>query len=176
MATFGKTDIGSSTIFHGGTGNLKGACRYQLLAPGELTKITAYLRADFNTVNVRAGIYTDVSSYPTVLVAQSTNTLIINTSDAWRDFNFSNIPLAGGEYYWLVFHFNGGTNGIRAKFDTGAKYYYKIDLYSDGLSDPFGAGGLDGGTKEISIYATYTPTQMGVKINEFNRILGSGLT
>jgi len=158
---FGKTNIGANTMDI--WKDEKEFARFQLVGSGNVSvsKLTFYCRAKWGTTSVRAGIYSDTSGSPDILLGQ-TQEVVIDATWAWRDFIFSQpIALSRGAWYWLGEQSNGAGE---LRYDTiGQKFHaYAYDSYADGLAASFGTQGKD--DAEISIYATLSEPSAGKSV------------
>lgn len=163
----GRTTVG--TVPSQGMGaNQKRGSKFALTETGVLSSFSAYLDGNggaSGSEQVRVVLYRDASGVPGAKVAESLNTITINsgTAGAWYTFTAPQTQLTPGSY-WLVLH-TGGTAGIARNMGDGStapNWYSNADTFSDGASDPFGTGSA--GTGTISIYASYTqgtPGQFG---------------
>jgi len=143
----------------GGTGpqsnNADGssACKFTLSEAGDVSSISWYGKLNSGSGNLKCVIYADSSGYPGA-VKGVTNAIVITTTEQWWTATFAvAVSLTAGTY-WLAwtsdsstaYYYNTGTTNQR---------YSVSDTYSDGVADPYPAGGT-GQARVISIYATYT--------------------
>jgi len=155
--TFGKTDIGGSTDYW----FYKIKCKYTLTEPGNVTKITAYMRSQAGD-NMKAFIYDAADER---LKGLSVSTWV-DYVFAWYDFNFSPpVSLAPGDY-WLGVLYDPDPKGmeIHYYFDPGEtnQFAFGPDGEFSPPSDPEATPTYR--DEAWSIYATYTvPVVPGVK-------------
>jgi hypothetical protein len=159
-ATFGRTQPGTLAS-DGLTGNFKRATRFTLSASGTVTELCAYLDGGGATGNqyqsVRFALYADANGVPGAKLTESGGDIIVARYDAahWECAETKGwIPLSAGNY-WLAIHSDAPTGLVRYYYDGPSNWYGNADPYSDGASNPYGAGEKRPGT--ISIYAVYTP-------------------
>lgn len=120
--------------------DLKAASKYTLAAAKAVTDIVADGNADIGTCKAKAVIYADSGGNPTTLLATSQELTIDPAYPALHTFHFTTpVQLAAGDY-WLglivgdnsfLIYYSEGTLNQQATIS---------DTYSDGPSDPFGAG------------------------------------
>ena len=146
MATFGKTDVGSSA-WNFATGYTY-ACRYHLDEDGVVTVILVYNGNESAFGLVRVGIYDESEGLPNNRVA------VTDTKDAifgWNSFNGLNVPLSAG-YYWIAVYFAmEQASGMRYDAGESGQLQYK----DAEMPNPFGVPDLSS-DRAISIYAVYT--------------------
>ena len=71
----------------------------------------------------------------------------------WYSFSVNNVLLQPGDY-WIGMFMSGAEQVLRNYGDGAANWYGNDDVYSDGATDPFGAGNT--GTVTLSVRAGYT--------------------
>ena len=148
MATFGKTAIGGTSI--DGTAPKRG-CKFSLSENGDVTSISVYgKKATAGTTTIDVAIYADSAGVPDALSAVGTQ-ITIDTTLQWWTANIS-VSLVAGTYWlsWIqgttvIYHYDAGSTN-------------QEDRGSDALpfDDPWGADLWQ--DRDVSIYATYTPT------------------
>jgi Hypothetical glycosyl hydrolase family 15 len=156
---FGRTTLGS-TPSGGLTANYKRGSKFTLSAQGVLAGLSAYMDGNggaAGTQDVRLDVYQDANGVPGAKVAESSTVAITAGQPAeWVNFATPGVSLTPGNY-WMVIH-SGGTAGIARDYGDGAADWYgNADPFSDGGSNPFGAGAV--GTGTLSVNATYVPTR-----------------
>lgn len=150
MATFGKTDIGGSE-WHSTAGVIRGSI-FTLSEAGTVTAISLYL--DTAVGNVKLAIYD--SSF-NKMYADDTGQAV---SAGWNTISGLSVALSAGDY-WL--YWKNSASGTYTRYDAGgatqASYY--SHAYATAFPASFTPDGYIG--REISIYATYTPSGGGLK-------------
>jgi hypothetical protein len=160
-ATFGRPVVSAGSTF--ASPDYKFASRFTLSEGGQVSKLTLYAwgYGTSGFQSVRGLIYADAGGNPGPLVATTQEVSITyNATKGWVELALpAPVPLAAGNY-WLGFQ-------AGARFGDALSYYgydaataaqqTKFDLYSDGPSDPFGAGASK--DRVIAVYATYAPDQ-----------------
>jgi len=140
--------------------NYKCGCRYQLTVPGLVSKLTVYGSnndAPYDDCYIKGLIYADAAG-PAPGALAATGDAVFFASNAGADWYDLTLPapvnLSAG-YYWLTWIGDSAATGFAVRGDTtGGTRRYNADTYSDGPTDPFGAG-TDSAHKQC-IYATYT--------------------
>lgn len=159
--TFGRTTI-AAIPSAGMTADRKRASKFTLANDtGRLTELDAYLDGlggASGSQQVQLVLYRDNNGVPGTKVATSApRSLADGTAGTWRAFTVANLPLLTPGNYWIAIH-TGGTAQVLRNFGDGAPNWYgNDDLFSDGASDPFGAGST--GTVELSVHAKYVVGQ-----------------
>ncbi len=169
MPTFGNA-TGTSTITR--AINAKAVGRHQAPATGSITKLTVKvdgLGTGTGNQVMKGVVYGDTSpNNPAALLGASAEVTVTDGQAAGEvDLVFATgIPITAELYYHLGIHTGANTNTIRwyAELDGGVSHASTDDTYSDGPSDPFGAGTES--TRLYWIYATYTiaPTPVGAEV------------
>ena len=119
---------------------------------GTATSITAYVGGK-NDRNVRYAIYTDVAGEPGALLAQTPNALTTAAMD-WLTIDLPDTALAAGTY-WLALSFHDTSH--KYHYESGGQTRYNNNRATDnGYTANWGSPSADY-TRNISIYATYTP-------------------
>ena len=146
MATFGKTNIGSSSTAYN-TGNKRGS-KFTLSENGTVTDINIY--ATNTKENVKFAIYADSAGSPSALkYADDTGQTMVN---GWNTKSGLSVALTAGDY-WLCWSISG--SDITFYYDAGPRAW-NTHVYADAFPDPFGTPSSDN-TRLHSIYCTYTP-------------------
>jgi hypothetical protein len=144
--TFGKTDIGSTSL--GYTGYLE-ASLYQCGMTGSIKNITIYLTGASAGRYARVAIYSDNSGSPSSLLNESSQKEI--TSNGWYTFTGFNVAVSANTYYWLAFQIS--TNSLQFRYDTGVTNQHAYRSYTYG-SFPSSFGAQYYGTEAQSIYGS----------------------
>jgi len=151
-STFGKTDIGESSQEDGANNAI--ACKFTCPEAGTLTKITMYLRGRDAQINAKTGLYSDSGGYPNNLLAES-SPVSVGTTLSWVDFSISYSLEADTVYHLAVI--TDGIFGWKYDVGTAAQTNTDWDLTYPNFGNPW-TQDQSQGEKEMSIYATYTPT------------------
>lgn len=162
MATFGKTDIGTST-----TGVTYSEChfaqRFPLTAAGTVTSLSAYLLADTSSdIHFRLCLWSDSGTDPqTLLGITAQQTMTAGSGSAWRSGDLVTPAELTPDDYWISVHYANSNSSIwRESFiesGTLAAYSENLDIYSDGTASTW-AGTTLYPTRTYCLYATYTPS------------------
>jgi len=163
MATFGKTAIGGTTAVIGL--DAKRVAKFTLAEACSVSKLSVYVSGDGSGVGdqvMKGIIYDDdgAAGAPGTLLGTSNEVTVTDGQAAgWVDLTFASpIALTAGDYH-LGLITGANTNTIKYRYDTvvgiGSN---NADTYSDGPANPFGTP--TSGDREMSIYATYTATDV----------------
>lgn len=168
MATFGKTAIGG-TGPQGNNADGTSPCKFTLSEAGSVTSITWYGNKQTAGVSaIKFIIYandgvggTEPIEGATVLGV--TSELSLSATEQWWTASLTAVALSAGTY-WLSWT---SDNSSQYFYDAGGtnQRYSVADTYSDGVADPCPSGGSYA-NRDISIYATYTPTGGGATMTE----------
>lgn len=151
MATFGNTGIGSLNAAF--TFDWKQAQQFTPASGnGALDDVKIYCSAAA-IIPVKAVIYSDNAGAPDALLWTSTEQNI--NALGWYTFTGGALAITNGTPYWLG-EIHGTANITYYYENLGGDRAYNADAYADGPADPFGA--ITGSTRDVSIYADYTPT------------------
>ena len=157
----GRTTVGS-TPSGGLRSDFKRGSPIDNTVMGEPWSFTAYLDGlggNTGSQEITIALYRDANGVPGELVRTSTPTTIAaGTKPGWYTFGFPQYPhiaIAPGRY-WLMLLTGQNTGVIRYYADGTGNWYGNSDLYSDGASNPFGAGGTGNG--RISAFVSMMPT------------------
>jgi len=153
MATFGKTDIATDNISHGHINNEIHGTQFTLTEDGEVSKISLYCEVN-GDIPAKCAIYDSIATVPTNLEGETAevNLLAVDPA-AWVDFVFvAPLALSAGDYYLVYF---AGNANIELWYDNVGLTHWDPNAYPN-FSDPFVSAGNV--VREISIYATYTPS------------------
>jgi hypothetical protein len=154
--TFGRSD--AATIASGGmSADRKRGSKFTVSELGTLLKLSAYLDGNGGASGsqvLKLALYRDSGGVPGAKVAES-SAVSINSgmSPRWVDFPASGARLDPGAYWIMIL--SGGTSSVARNYGDGVNNWYgNTDAYSDGASNPFGAGAT--GTGTLSLSASYT--------------------
>jgi hypothetical protein len=153
--TFGKTDVGDSSY----TGSEDRIYLYKatLTENGDVTKISVYGQLSSSGSGVmQCAIYDDDSGEPHALIGVSVEVTIDNTLQ-WWNFTFDPAVFLTAADYWIGWN-QGDYISFRYYFDSvsDTSRWLGNQEYNDGFPNPIGSmNHLD---KQISIFATYTPS------------------
>ncbi len=164
-ATFGRETIGADTTVV--LENEVGCGKFAPSTSGTATNITWYTTNTTSIKATKAAIYTYVSDTDAgAKLAESSETSAAVDSD-WRTGTISLAVTASTNYYLCAWSaLSTGTNNIHNS-DTGGIHLKDSATYGT-WPDPLVESA--NGTRNLSIYVTYTETSTGVR-----RIVGGGL-
>jgi len=155
--TFGKTDIGNSTMEE--NENRIWACKFYLSQGGQVTKLTAYLQGTDPNAKAKAAIYDhdDAHNKPNNRVGICSTEVVLGNTLQWHDFVLDSPVTLNAGYYWLAIHY--GVKHTILYYDSGtAGQWQRRDAdYRKGPPDHWGQTKVKNDW-EASIYASYTPT------------------
>lgn len=163
MATFGRTDDGSSS--NSITADQKWVTPATPTGGGVVTKLTCRCWVNNTGSTVAKGvIYSDAAGEPDALLATSDEVAITNNVEGANEFPFSGgaqITVVGSTQYWIGIHFQDpGTDLLFISRDaTGTNRRSNADTYSNGPADPFGTPGTGAGI--LDVFVTYTADATG---------------
>ena len=92
-------------------------------------------------INVNGIIYSDNAGYPDSLLAVSQT--VTSVQKGWNAFQLSSPVFLTAGVYWLGLHSDTWIDSCESSYISNSTYSL-ADTYSDGPSDPFGAGGTSG--------------------------------
>lgn len=169
MATFGKTDIGESSV---GLGNANGKYGCKFTSPadcGTITLIKVYTQAGSAGTSLKCLIHSDNAGVPDALLA-TFSTASVGTSPGWVESTGS-FAASPNTVYWLA-SLQENINAWYYSAGAANQTAWNWDDW-DTPSNPYGSSTYR--NEEISIYATYTPSGGGglpipVAIHHYNRI------
>jgi hypothetical protein len=149
--TFGKATIGANQWTYGGN-EAMWACRFTMPEAGDITLITAYVRAYAGTQGSKTVIYADSSGNPAGRLALS-NDVTLDATFAWKNYTVSYSGV--NTDYHLTFACN---DGGQIMYDTGGGTNQESHRIIPDYTNPPNPFGTPGGQNPyiISIYATYT--------------------
>jgi len=158
-ATFGKTSVGGSAEWF--SANRKRVNKYALPVSGAVSELSVYLTTTVNSgQQVLEGIvYADSKGSPGSLLGTTTQLTFTSTSTAgWYRLPFlAPLQLPAGEYWiGVITGASGSVAGYRYDSVAGARDY-NANTFTSGPTDPFGSVTAD--SQQMSLYATYTPTE-----------------
>ncbi|MDH5786981.1 MAG: hypothetical protein OEZ40_01635 [Candidatus Bathyarchaeota archaeon] len=151
MATFGKTDIGGSWRDCGWTGCK--ACRFTTPEAGTITKLTVHSKLGTDGHELRGVICANGGdNKPAALLASGSN-ITDDATESWKDLPISYVMSSG-----VVLHLGWQTEGGQwAAYAAGASDQFNgVGAAWNGAPNPFSSS--LSADEEISIYATYTPS------------------
>lgn len=153
---FGRIDIATNASA-GMTANQKRGSKFSLTEAGTLLSFSAYLDGNggaSGSQSVSMVLYQDNGGVPGAKVAESSTVNVASgTAPDWVNFPAPATALSAGTY-WIVLH-TGNTGVIaRNRGDGAANWYGNADTFSDGASNPFGAGST--GAVTLSVNVSYT--------------------
>ena len=154
MATFGKTEIGSlesSTV-----ANYLVGSKFTCPSEGDVTKLSAYIKAYTTPGNVKAKIYSDLNGSPKALLAESAE-VYVGITFAWVDFLITGLHVYANTPYWLVF-FTGITLAYKQDVGSPSQGFHQTNAWQTYPTNPSTITYPVLRDYERSIYATYTPT------------------
>jgi hypothetical protein len=162
MRAAGRTTVGTLPSA-GMSTNFKRGSSFTMPERGKLYSIAAYLDGN-GTPGADAGetvgyaIYEDANGVPGAKVFSASGFNVSSGQPGlWRAtfLNPNLAPTLDAGKYWLVLH-TGSQTGIARNFADGTgNWYGNADTFTDGASDPFGAGNAGNGT--ISAFVAYRP-------------------
>jgi hypothetical protein len=150
MATLGKTDIGG-TSGPMSPNNEWAAGPYTAIENGTITSISVYA-ASVGGGSTRFGVWKDDGTgNPGDLIAESASSTL---ASGWMTFSASGTIVSGQAYY--IGHLSN--NNIGGAYAAGSKeIVFKAKTFG-ALSNPFPGGTTTVGSRDYSMYFTYTPT------------------
>jgi hypothetical protein len=151
--TFGYTSVGASSWSFGGSEAMWG-CRFTMPEAGEITSVTAYVRAyNVGPEGSKAALYESSGGSPASRLALSSNDIQLSGgTESWQEYNVSYSGLNADYFLTFAAEF-GGRIRYDSGGDSGQLAYKVISDYSD-PPDPFGSHSTQ--DRIMSIYATYT--------------------
>jgi hypothetical protein len=154
--TLGRTSVG--TIASAGlSANFKRGSKFTIAQPGSIELPCAYLDGMggvSGSQTVRFAVYKDANGVPGQKVGESEpETVTSHDAASWVCGTFDITKVAAGDY-WFVLHSGAQGGIIRDYADGTGNWYGNADTFSDGASDPFGAGNTGNGTLSIFVYFT----------------------
>ncbi|MFI4985066.1 MAG: hypothetical protein ACHQAV_03650, partial [Solirubrobacterales bacterium] len=158
-ATFGKTSVGGTAEWFGA--NRKRVNKYALPVGGSVSELSVYLTTTANSgQQVLEGIvYADSKGSPGSLLGTTTQLTFTSTSTTgWYHLPFlAPLQLPAGEYWiGVITGATGSVAGYRYDSVAGTRDY-NANTFTSGPTDPFGSVTTD--SQQMSLYATYTPTE-----------------
>ena len=158
LSNFGRTTIGGITS-SGLRADFKRGSKFVLSEKAVMVRICAFIDGKgggSGSQNLRFALYRDRNGTPAEQVLESDDAGFEALRDAeWACRETARAPLGSGTY-WLMIHTAGDPGVIRYYYDYlegPTNWYGNADVFADGASDNFGAGGVGEGT--ISIRAEY---------------------
>lgn len=140
------------TTTHRPNATFKYATRFQAGDTFTATFMAAYFSAELEVDEpARLAIYADSAGVPGALLGQ-TDVFMGTGSAQWIAEQLqSGVSITSGTYYWLCYQID--TNSLTGcEATSGGNSFYNVDIFADGIADPFGAGTSDNDI--ISIYAS----------------------
>jgi hypothetical protein len=156
LGAAGRTTVGA-TPSGALRADFKRGSSFTLTETARITSVSAYLDGlggGSGVQELHYLIYKDQSGLPGQLVNGSDALLGVTPgmSPRWLTGHvFNQIELAPGKY-WLILHTNAPSIA-RYYYDGAPNWYGNPDIYNDGPSNPFGAGGSGDGT--MSAFVSY---------------------
>jgi hypothetical protein len=156
LGTAGRATI-ASTPSSPMSADFKRGSSFTLSQEARVESISAYLdglgaTTGFQGINLV--LYTDKNGVPDAYLAESPMVVEAGMTARWKSNQVVHPVTIPAGRYWVVAH-TSGPPVARYYLDGTGNWYGNADTFSDGPSNPFGAGNTGNGT--MSAFVSYTP-------------------
>lgn len=159
MATFGYSTIGGSNIAV--ASSFIQGCKHTLTEAGTVSKLSVYLQGGGTASQVHRGLlYADSAGSPAGLLASSAEVNVAAGATAgFVDFTLTNPPSLSAGNYWLCLWSGTASSGSKVYYDTVTNALdFVAAAYSTAGAPPDPFGTPTAASRQMSIFATYTPS------------------